>query len=43
MDIEYLIDCIENEIESSNFDFKKDIYEKDSYKSLFILSLSLGA
>jgi len=24
---EYLIDCIENEIESSRFDFKKDIYD----------------
>lgn len=27
MDREYLIECIENEIESNNFDFKKDIYD----------------
>lgn len=27
MNKEYLIDCIENEIESSRFDFKKDIYD----------------
>ena len=27
MNKEYLIDCIENEIESSCFDFKKDIYD----------------
>lgn len=27
MNKEYLIECIENEIESSNFDFKKDIYD----------------
>lgn len=33
MDIEYLIDCIENEIESSNFDFKKDIYDFKVQKS----------
>lgn len=27
MNKEYLIECIETEIESSNFDFKKDIYD----------------
>lgn len=27
MEREYLIDCIENEVESSCFDFKKDIYD----------------
>lgn len=27
MDRAYLIDCIENEVESSSFDFKKDIYD----------------
>ena len=33
MNKEYLIECIENEIESSNFDFKKDIYDFTNSKS----------
>ncbi len=33
MEDDFLIECIENEIESSNFDFKRDIYDFDIEKS----------
>ena len=33
MDDDFLIECIENEIESSNYDFKKDIYDFEIQES----------
>lgn len=33
MEDDFLIECIENEIESSNFDFKRDIYDFDIEES----------
>lgn len=36
MEDDFLIECIENEIESSNFDFKRDIYDFDIEPNIII-------